>query len=478
MFRAVAVAGAAMLLAACTSPSTHAHRAVPSVPDPRHNVPAQPDYNEACSPSGLDSSDTCVEVTLQAIDNARQAEGVKPMELPSDFARLSVAEQVFVAINAERSDRGLPAFDGVSAELVGIADIGAHAARLPPDPGNSYSAADTEWIGAVANGLDAVYEWMYDDGPGSGVTGCPRTGGTGCWADRHNILDDLGSGTLVMGPSVDPTGDTGKDAGGPSLALVLAASRNGPGTVTYAWATALHDIAAGTLRPRSAPPANVSATGIPDPPRSISPKPDFTVVCKPSGLDSSPICIDAVLGAINSARAAEGVKAMVLPADFGSLTIPQQLLVAINLERVDRGLSGFAGLTDALNSSAQRGADTADDPPDPGPGYTVADTEWAGGSSNGLDAVYGWMYDDGINSGNLDCPAAGAPGCWGHRHGILDAFGTVGTLVMGGAVNETGDRTTGDKGGTSIAATLAVSGQPPTAFAYTWSPATTSTSAP
>jgi hypothetical protein len=278
-----------------------------------------------------------------------------------------------------------------------------------------------------------------------------------------------------MGPAVDSTGDTGKDAGGPSLALVLAASRSGPGTLTYTWEAALHDVAGGTLRPRSAPPANVSATGVPDPPRSLSPKPDFTVVCKPAGLDSSPPCIGAVLAALNAARAAEGVRAMVLPDDFGSLTVPEQLLVAINLERVDRGLDPFIGLTDALDRSAQRGADTADDPPDPGPAYTVADTEWAGGSSNGLDAVYGWMYDDGLNSGNLDCPKAGAPGCWGHRHGILDAFGTVGTLVMGAAVNETGDRTPGDKGGTSIAATLAVAGRPPSSFVYTWAPPTTTT---
>ena len=473
MFRAAAVAGVALLLAACSTSSTHVRRPAPAVPDPRHNVSAQPDYNEACAPSGLDSSDTCIEVTLQAIDNARLAEGIKPMSLPSDFARMPVPDQVFVAINEERADRGLPVFSGVSTALAAIAETGAQAARLPPDPGAGYAAADTEWIGAIANGLDADYEWMYDDGPGSGVAGCTGHGGKGCWADRHNILDNFGRGTLVMGPALDASADTGQDAGGPSLALELAAARGGAGPLSYTWEDAQRDISGGTLRPRSSPPADQSATGILDPPRSLAPKPDFTMTCAPSGLDSSPACIDAVLSALNAARSAEGVKPMVLPAGFGTLTIAEQLLVAINLERVDRGLNPFVGLTDALNRNAQRGADTADDPPDPGSSYTVADTEWAGGSSNGLDAVYGWMYDDGINSGNLDCPKAGAPGCWGHRHGILDAFGTVGTLVMGGAVNDTGDRTAGDKGGTSIAATLAVSAQPPSAFAYTWSPPTT-----
>ncbi len=147
---------------------------------------------------------------------------------------------------------------------------------------------------------------------------------------------------------------------------------------------------------------------------------------------------------------------MVLPADFGRLGVPEQLLVVINLERIDRGLPPFIGRTPALDRNAQQGADIANDPPDPGDAYDVVDGIWAGGSSNALDADYGWMYDDGIGSGNLDCPHKGGSGCWGHRHGILDNFGTVGTLIMGGAVNPTGDNLQGDEGGTSIAATLAV----------------------
>jgi hypothetical protein len=80
------------------------------------------------------------------------------------------------------------------------------------------------------------------------------------------------------------------------------------------------------------------------------------------------------------------------------------------------------------------------------------------------------MYDDGKGSGNLDCPAKGGPGCWGHRHGILDNFGTVGTLVMGGAVNPTADTTNGDKGGISIAATLAITSRPTGPLVFRWTP--------
>ena len=151
----------------------------------------------------------------------------------------------------------------------------------------------------------------------------------------------------------------------------------------------------GYRNPDGSLPANASATHIADPPRTVPANPDFTQVCAPSGLDSSARCIQSALQAIDNARAAEGVKAMVLPTGFASLTVAQQLFVGVNLERVDRGLPPFTGLTAGLNANAQRGADIANDPPDPGTDYDVVDTEWAGGSSNGLDAVYGWMYDDG-----------------------------------------------------------------------------------
>ncbi len=151
------------------------------------------------------------------------------------------------------------------------------------------------------------------------------------------------------------------------------------------------------------------------------------------------------------------------------MTVPEQLFGrAVNLERVDRGLSPFSGLTTGLNGNAQQGADDANDPPDPGSAYVLDDAEWAGGSSNGLDAVYGWMYDDGFNSGNLDCLHRGASGCWGHRKGILDDFGAGPNLVMGAAVNTTSDNHGGDNGGTSMAVTLAVAGAPARALAYSW----------
>ena len=441
-----------------------------TVPDPPASVQAKPDYSQACSPSGPDSSRDCLQVTLQAIDNARARERVKPMALPADFGQLSVPQQLFVAVNAERVDRGLPPFAGLSPGLSANAATGAAASRLPGDPGRGYAGADAEWIGDVSNALDADYEWMYDDGPGS-VDGCRHPGEPGCWADRHIILDDFGSqaagGGLVMGAAFDPRADTTSgDVGGTSLAATFAASTH-PVPLDYTGDQVRADIAAGTLAPVAHRPANESGTHIPDPPQTVPAVPDYTQTCAPSGLDSSSACIGAVLAAVNHARAMEGVKPMVLPTGYSALSIPEQIFVAVNLERVDRGLAPFAALTAPLNANAQQGANVANDPPDPGGIYDVVDTEWAGGTSNGLDADYGWMYDDGIGSGNLDCPKNGGPGCWGHRHGILDDFGSVGTLVMGAAVNPTAD-TGDDAGGPSMAASLAITSKAAGTIVYTW----------
>ena len=340
--------------------------------------------------------------------------------------RLTVPEQLFVAIDRERVDRGLAPFTGlVDRARCRRAGGGRRAPACPARPGPAYGSVNTEWIGDVDNGLDADFQWLYDDGPDSGVPGCSATQTSGCWADRQIVLDRFGTRHLVMGAAFDPTGDTsGEDRGGSSLAATL-------GTTSSHGAVRLH-LEAGPGRhvrrnapaPASDPRLGVRRRGFHDPTHNVAPVPDYTRVCVATGIDDSPACLDAVLAAINHAHALEGIRPMVLPAGFAQMSMPEQLFVAVNLERVDRGLPAFGGLTTALNRNAQRGADDANDPPDPGQAYDLDDAEWAGGSSNGLDAVYGWMYDDGFDSGNLDCLHRGAAGCWGHRKGILDDFGS------------------------------------------------------
>ncbi|MGD0746400.1 MAG: hypothetical protein ABSB68_01140 [Acidimicrobiales bacterium] len=461
---ALAVLPLALFLAGCSA-GGHSDGALA---DPSHSVSPTPNYTDVCAPIGADTSSPCLRITLEAIDGARAAEGLRPMRLPADFAQLTIPEQVFVAVDSERVDRGLVPFTGLTTALDGEAQKGADAARLPPRPGAAYAAVDTEWIGAIDNGLDADFQWMYDDGPNSGVPDCSTGKTSGCWADRRIVLDRFGSRHLVMGAAFDPAGDTSPgDKGGSSLAATFAASTSRAGAYSYSWKQAEAAMAAGTLRPLRSIPSSESDTGISDPRGNVPPVPDYTRVCA-SGLDDSPACIEAALAAINHAHSLEGIRSMVLPSGFAQMSVPDQLFVVVNLERVDRGLPPFRGLTAALDQNAQRGADSANDPPDPGRAYVLDDAEWAGGSSNGLDADYGWMYDDGFDSGNLDCLRRGAAGCWGHRKGILDDFGSGANLVMGAAVDTKGDTHRGDAGGTSMAVTLAVADAPARSFTYDW----------
>ncbi|HEX4434951.1 MAG TPA: hypothetical protein VH012_08970 [Acidimicrobiales bacterium] len=463
----------ALLLAGCSSVGQPPNGSG-GFTQPARSVFPTPDYVDNCAPVGIDTSSPCLRITLDAIDHARAKEGLRPMVLPVDFPRLSVPEQLFVAVDRERVDRGLAPFAGLTVALDAGAQKGADTAALPASPGAAYDSAYTEWIGDVDNGLDADFEWVYDDGPGSGVPGCSGDKTAGCWSDRHVVLGRLGSHPFVMGAAYDPNGDTSKeDRGGSSLAATLAATKNA-GPYAYTWKQALKATAGGTLRPLRAIPSSESDTGVSDPPHNVLPAPDYTQDCFAGGVDNSPTCLGAVLAAINHAHALEGIRPMVLPADFAQLSVPDQLFIAVNLERVDRGLPAFGGLTTALDRNAQQGADTADDPPDPGRSYDLDDGEWAGGSSNGLDAVYGWMYDDGFDSGNLDCLHRAAAGCWGHRKGILDDFGSGPNLVMGAAISVTDDTHSGDKGGTSMAVTLAVADAPAQAFVYSWSAASAS----
>jgi hypothetical protein len=160
---------------------------------------------------------------------------------------------------------------------------------------------------------------------------------------------------------------------------------------------------------------------------------------KPAELNSTPACTAAAVAAIGRARSTEHVGKLVLPRDWAALTIPEQLFVVADLERVARGVPPLVGLVPALDAAAAVGARAGADPVyplsarDPGP----ETSNWAGGEYSSLIADYVWMYQDGWGegNGNGDCTAPHARGCWGHRDAILGALTGTGCTdcLMGAA---------------------------------------------
>jgi hypothetical protein len=117
-------------------------------------------------------------------------------------------------------------------------------------------------------------------------------------------------------------------------------------------------------------PPRLRAASILRPSVNVAPSPDFlasgrcvsvarryqcTNPCVTSSMtwpasNDSVSCTNYVLRAINRARAMEGFAPMVLPANWYSLTISQQLFVVANLERTVRGLAPYLGINAALSA--------------------------------------------------------------------------------------------------------------------------------
>ncbi|MFZ1063340.1 MAG: hypothetical protein WAN30_07710 [Acidimicrobiales bacterium] len=147
--------------------------------------------------------------------------------------------------------------------------------------------------------------------------------------------------------------------------------------------------------------------------------------------NDTPACTGFILLAINNARAVEGLPAMELPSNWYSLSVPEQLFVVANLERIARDLPPYLGINAALSAQSQQAAQGDADPTvangfavssDPG-GYPAMGGAWSGGF-NVLAADYMWMYDDGWGgnataTSNIACTSASALGCWAHRDELL-----------------------------------------------------------
>ena len=133
---------------------------------------------------------------------------------------------------------GLVAELDQDAQAAALADTDPTPTILPPGIGVVRWASNwSENDGA----LGSNYNWMYDDGPGSGNLAC-GSGGGGCWGHRDNILGfnaaqlAASGGVLVMG-----AGEASPAAAKPwmSDAEIFAVITKNPAYYIYTWGQAV-----------------------------------------------------------------------------------------------------------------------------------------------------------------------------------------------------------------------------------------------
>lgn len=210
---------------------------------------------------------------------------------------------------------------------------------------------------------------------------------------------------------------------------------------------------------------------------------------------TAPSCVTNAVLATDRAQHTEGLRSFALPRNFTHLSVPEQLLVLVDIERVSRGESPVLGVSARANVFAQDGARRNADPSLPAPsGIADSTGGWSSnyaGAVNTLDANYEWMYTDGWDGKltfNYDCTGPRAPGCWGHRDNILEnasrmpCYESACALVMGAGYVNLGS---GDGYSSYTELFVQVSGNVPALY-YTWDqavaagarPSTNSTTTP
>lgn len=210
-------------------------------------------------------------------------------------------------------------------------------------------------------------------------------------------------------------------------------------------------------------------------PNVNQPGANFVSICNNLGQNSAD-CRRAELVALTDAHAAEGLAAPLWPASFWSLPYDQQLFILANEERVDRQLPPLLGITAQADADARPGALHDRDPKGRNQGHPpILDwaSNWASDYST-LAAEFDWMYDDGVsggrNQGNLECPKASAPGCWGHRQDTLFEFPSTPThsaLVFGGACVADSQY----QANLSCSEIFELDSHPPSSYTFSWSQA-------
>lgn len=151
--------------------------------------------------------------------------------------------------------------------------------------------------------------------------------------------------------------------------------------------------------------------------------------CSASSATITNACLAGALSDFNAARAKENLGRLILPSNFRSITVAEQLLVLTNLDRRARGLAPFIGLNATLDQVAARGALRHTDPSFPS--WTKqGGANWSS-TYNAFWTEYLWMYQDGPGGANMACTSSRSSSCWLHRANILRAYGAPRVMGVG-----------------------------------------------
>ena len=248
---AMALAAAALFCSAGGAlASTAGHRGILVPGNPARSMKPGTSLLSSCGAG--DNSSTCNQLAVTAIGQARRAlerMGGMSFSLPA-YQRLTPAQQLFVVVNLERTERGLAPAAVLSKSLSRVAQAGAQAGRDPAMgsvprhmPGGGRTAwAGSTWSGGWINALGADYAWMYDDGPGGSNLACRPGYSKGCWGHRDILLTNFGSRSchgnqaeIAVG-----TGHAGRAAGYGESDTVLMTGVCGPvpSDAVFTWAEA------------------------------------------------------------------------------------------------------------------------------------------------------------------------------------------------------------------------------------------------
>lgn len=159
-------------------------------PDPAANIP----IGELPASCSAPTSAGCENAVVYYLDKARADMGLASYALPADFTQLAPDRQIFILSDLDRTAYSLIPVEGLNSQLSEDSAEGV-AAGDDPTLGSwpyGWTNAYSNWAGAYVNAPAAYYDWMYNDGPGSGNLDCNSPSDEGCWGHRHDVLGQPG----------------------------------------------------------------------------------------------------------------------------------------------------------------------------------------------------------------------------------------------------------------------------------------------